>query len=275
MRATIATSQATPEEPNEDFAAAGANGAVLLDGAGLAGTTTRCVHGVAWYARHLGGAVLAGLPDEDLDLTSILARAIAETAALHADTCDLDDPGTPSATVVAVRACRGRLEYLVLADSVLVLDTKAGPPVVVTDDRGNRIGRRFRQEMDRTRHGTPEHAEARRRYVEALRAYRNRPGGFWVAAADPAAAAQAITGHRPLREVDRAVLLSDGAHRIVEPFGLATWRAVLDTLDTHGPAEIIRQVRRAESSDPDGSRWPRAKTHDDATVVYCTDLVDR
>jgi hypothetical protein len=33
-------------EANEDFAAAAANGAVLLDGAGLSGTATQCVHGV-------------------------------------------------------------------------------------------------------------------------------------------------------------------------------------------------------------------------------------
>lgn len=270
MHVAIATSQGTPEEPNEDFAAATADGIVLLDGAGLAGTTTKCVHGVAWYARHLGGALLAGLADDDRDLTAILAQAIAETAALHAGTCDLDDPGTPSSTVVAARIRHDRLEYLVLADSVLVLDTAQGPPVVVTDDRGNRIGARYRQEMDRTRNGTPEHTEARRRYVQALRAYRNRPGGFWVAAADPTAATQAITGACPLNEVERAVLLSDGAQRIVHPFGLATWPEVLDTLDRHGPDELVRQVRRAESSDPDGSRWPRAKTHDDATVVYCT-----
>jgi hypothetical protein len=30
-----------------------------------------------------------------------------------------------------------------------------------------------------------------------------------------------------------------------------------------------RQVREAESSDLDGSRWPRGKAHDDATVAYC------
>jgi len=40
----------------------------------------------------------------------------------------------------------------------------------------------------------------------------------------------------------------------------------------YGPAELIRRVRRAERSDPDGKRWPRGKPSDDASAVYCTHL---
>jgi hypothetical protein len=35
-----------------------------------------------------------------------------------------------------------------------------------------------------------------------------------------------------------------------------------------GPDAIIQQVRAAESSDPEGRRWPRGKRHDDASAVY-------
>ncbi len=44
--------------------------------------------------------------------------------------------------------------------------------------------------------------------------------------------------------------------------------AAIDVVRCHGPAELIRQVRAAEDSDPDCERWPRDKPQDDATVVY-------
>lgn len=271
---SIATSPARPDQPNEDFTAAGATGAVLLDGAGLSGTATKCVHGVAWYARHLGGALLAGLPDPERPLPAVLADGIRETAALHAGTCQLhDDPGTPSATVVMVRFAGDRLEYLVLADSVLLL-VPAGTdaPIVITDLRADEVRSEERRKLDATPCGTPEHDEALRRHVQSSWAYRNRPGGFWVAAADPSITDEAIVGDLPLGDIASMALLSDGASRIVDLFGRTDWPGVVTLLGSAGPAELIRRVRAAEDEDPHGARWSRGKAHDDATVAYCVDL---
>ena len=107
-----------------------------------------------------------------------------------------------------------------------------------------------------------------RQLTRALRRARNRPGGYWVAAADPQAASQALTGSLPSKTLRRAVLLSDGASRLVDPFGLATWEELLALLDENGPEELLRQVRAAEAVDPEGRQWPRTKRSDDATVVY-------
>ncbi|GAA4182636.1 hypothetical protein GCM10022252_08840 [Streptosporangium oxazolinicum] len=101
-----------------------------------------------------------------------------------------------------------------------------------------------------------------------MRAHRNVDGGFWVAAVDPLAAEQALTGTIPVDRVRAAAVLSDGASRLVDRFGLVTWRQLLDLLDHDGPAELIRQVREAERSDPNGSRWTRGKIFDDATAIY-------
>ncbi|MFI7025255.1 protein phosphatase 2C domain-containing protein [Micromonospora sp. NPDC049900] len=272
MHVSLATLPAKSYEPNEDFTAATTNGVVLLDGAGLSGTTTKCHHGVSWYARHLGGALAAGLPDEDRDLISILAEGIRETAALHANTCDLDDPGTPSATVVMIRTVADHLQYLVLADSVLLLDVTEGEPVAVCDNREEEVGRGYRAAMDAAENGTPEHDKARRAYVDAMRVHRNRPDGFWVAAADPEAAHEAITGEIPVHELRSVLLLSDGASRITDRFNLAGWPEVIAMAATEGPAAILQRVREAERLDLNGARWPRGKTHDDATAAYCTQL---
>jgi hypothetical protein len=108
----------------------------------------------------------------------------------------------------------------------------------------------------------------RAQLTRALRRARNRPGGYWVAAADPQAASQAVTGTLPGRSLLRAVLLSDGASRLADPFKLATWEELLALLDESGPEELLRQVRAAEAVDPEGRQWPRTKRSDDATAVY-------
>jgi hypothetical protein len=63
-------------------------------------------------------------------------------------------------------------------------------------------------------------------------------------------------------------LLSDGATRITDLYGVLTWSTVIDVIRDHGPAALISQVRAVEDADPDGQRWPRDKPRDDATVLY-------
>jgi Protein phosphatase 2C len=267
----FASIPAKPNQRNEDFVAATSDAVVLLDGAGTpAGSESGCVHGVTWFVRRLGTALLSSMTrNDDSDLAQCLAASIREVCSLHVDTCDLGHPGSPSATVVALKVREHDVDYLVLADSVLVLDLPNGLRVV-SNDHEARIGRRFRAKMDALPNGTPEHAQAHREYVERLRGHRNRPGGFWVASTEPEAATQALTGSVPRAQVRAAALLSDGASRLVDRFGLATWEDALKILDTFGPGELLRQVREAENSDPTGLRWPRGKASDDATVACCS-----
>jgi hypothetical protein len=167
---------------------------------------------------------------------------------------------------------RADAEYLVLADSVLVLDMPTEAPRVLTDDRETQVGRRHRTRMDALPSGSPEHSHALREYVETLRQYRNVEGGFWVAASDPRAADHALTGSRATESLRGVALLSDGASRLVDRFHLADWDDVLKLLREIGPQEVITQVRAAEDADPSGERWPRGKSRDDATVIYASSL---
>lgn len=272
MRVTMAT-EAAPGHRNEDFAASTASSAVLLDGAGLSGADDGgCVHGVAWYVRRLGAEILAGLVDEPAsDLTLVLANAIGLVADSHRATCDIDDPGTPSSTVIIVNSWEGSVRYLVLADSVLVLHGR-DQQVVISDDREAAVGRQYRATMDRVVGGTRAHDDARQEYVQKLLAYRNQPDGFWVAAANPAAAHHSLTGAIDSDKVECALLLSDGASRVVDRFGLSTWERVVALVTESGCEALLREVRTAERSDPRCERWPRGKVYDDATVAFCDRL---
>ena len=270
MHVSMATSAGKAGQPNEDFAGAVPGAAVLLDGAGIPGTESICSHGVAWYTHRLGGALLGRLSrDDGRDLAAILATTIGDIAADHRGTCDITNPSSPQATVVMVRAHRGRLDYLLLADSFLVLDQVCGGPQVITDEREVTSRRICSAPLDGVPRGTPEYDRIRDSCIEALQARRNQPGGYWIAKDDPHAAEEAVTGSRPLHDLDSVALLSNGASRIVSPYGLTDWPGVLELLGAEGPADIIRRVREAEARTFGG---PDARVPDDATVAHCTHL---
>lgn len=236
VRAASATLP-TPGRVNEDFHVVGPDWAFVLDGATApSGVDSGCVHDVPWLVHHLGAELARRLAVSDQPLPDLLAEAIDATCAAHADTCDLGNPASPSSTVAVLRA-GADVEYLVLADSPVVFDDG-----VVVDDRLDHL---------------PSHT------VEAVRDLRNQPGGFWVASTKPEAAHEALHGTRS--GVRRAALLSDGASRYVDAFGLGDWTDLLDLLETRGPTELLRRVRAAEATGP-GPR--RGKHHDDATAVF-------
>jgi hypothetical protein len=159
------------------------------------------------------------------------------------------------------------IDYLVLADTVIVLD-HGDKLTIVTDDRVSQVAEEAHAETRRHTVGSPEHARAVSQLSRTQRQSRNHPGGYWVAAADPVAARQARTGSTMPDQVRRAAVLTDGASRLVDSFGVATWDQLLDQLATEGPARLIARVRELERSDLAGARWPRYKASDDATAVY-------
>ncbi|AEW96493.1 MULTISPECIES: hypothetical protein [Streptomycetaceae] len=283
MRIETATRPGTPERPNEDFTAvalpASGEGGVLvvLDGVTPPPAGTGCVHGVPWFTARLGGALLelaAARPGTAL--ADCLTEAIARTAGSHASSCDLSHRNTPQATVVAARWNRDVVEHLVLSDSVLLIEDTTGRTAeesvrAVLDDRLGRLPepvRAMRAAVRALPPGSPERAVAGAEYGRAVEALRNAEGGFFTAAADPSVAARAVTGATPRADVRSLTALTDGASRLVEVFHECGWGELVEVVRAAGPEEVIRRVRAAEAADPSGTRFPRGKRHDDATVTH-------
>jgi serine/threonine protein phosphatase PrpC len=267
MRYATATEPGSPGAENEDWHYANHGLIVVLDGA-TTRTDTGCIHGVSWYASHLGQSLARLGLDRDLKLGQILTNAIALTADEHRE-CDLRHPGTPSATVAMLRISGSSLEYLVLGDTTVIVETGTETQVL-TDDRVDTTAQPERAEADRYPIGSPEKRSALIRMKHAELAVRNQPGGYWVAAADPMVATHALSGEFVLHEVRRVAVLTDGAARVVSMFDLLNWSGVLDVLTETGPTDVIRRVRAQETADPNGTKWPRNKASDDATVVFAT-----
>ncbi|WP_309097783.1 protein phosphatase 2C domain-containing protein [Streptomyces sp.] len=258
MRTELASEPGDADRPNEDFAAVGlpASGQggslVVLDGVTPPKSGTGCLHSVPWFTARLGGALTeltVSLPD--VPLVEALSRAIARTAEAHASTCDLSHPRTPQATVVVARWDPEAVEYLVLSDSALLLESPDGPVTPVLDDRLALL---------------PRSALATDAVVDAT--LRNKEGGFFTAAADPSVAGLAVAGTLPRPEVRALAALTDGATRWVERFGEGDWADCFQVVRKEGPQALVDRVRTLERADSAATSLGRSKRHDDATVVF-------
>ncbi|MFJ9467171.1 hypothetical protein [Streptomyces caniferus] len=278
MRIELATEPGDAQHPNEDYAsvalpASGQGGAlVLLDGVTPPEEDYGCRHTVPWFTARLGGAMLElSVSHRDMTLPEVLSAAISRTADIHRDTCDLSHPRTPQATVVAARWSGGAVEYLVLSDSVLLLERADGSVHPVLDRRLDELPPAVQDRRAAVRalpRGSAERAAAGRKYARAVEALRNAEGGFFTAAADPAVAARAVSGTAAREGLRSLTALSDGAGRWTEVFHEGSWADCVALVSERGPQALIDRVRAAEAADPRGAAYPRGKARDDAAVIF-------
>jgi hypothetical protein len=218
-----------------------------------------------WYAERLCAALSGQLTERpDGDLRELLADAITAVVAEHG----LVPGSAPSSTVAVLRWRAETVDALVLADSPVVVFTDQGAHLLA-DDRLAGLVRPGGYRV-RLREGGgygPGHEAALRESGAGARRLRNVEGGFWVAEADPAAAARARVATWPRDRVRTALLATDGVSCGVDDYHLFDWPQVLAHAMDTGPVTVLTMVHAAEIADPDGVRWPRPKRHDDKTLV--------
>lgn len=238
----------TPGGVNDDFVIAGERFVAVLDGATQL-SASGCIHDVPWLVARLGTQLATGLVLEpDASLASILAGAIERVCATHADTCDLSNPDSPSSTVALLRHTGDLVDYLILCDSPMTIETTDGKVQAITDDATSYL---------------PGYKPA------DLRLTRNQPGGFWVASTKPEAAEHAVVGSLAAADVRRIALMTDGMSRLVERYEWS-WSRLMDVAENEGPSAAVRAVREAEHATEPGTF--RGKQYDDATIALCREF---
>lgn len=277
MLPVVTTCAASGAAVNEDAVALGPGVAVVVDGAGLPASMRRgCLHSVAWFANELASAFRDALADQGTRPSAALAAALATVAGAHGPACDLER-GSPSGTVAAWRISGDLLEYLVLGDATLLLGARAGSVTVITDDRLARVVEPCVQavvEDRRSRGIAPSQDELLQARREALERTRNRPGGFWCAHHDAAAASEALTGSISLDDLRGVVVASDGATRGYEFLCVHSADDVVRrALDGDG-ATVVDEIRIAERATTLFTDLA-LKPHDDATLVALSLTVSR
>ena len=264
MSMQIAIAQLPAQARSDDRVVVTDDAVIVLDGAsGCGGGSVQ----PGTFAELLGQQLavqIALAPETDLRLC--LEAAIEEVRS----EMQLQDADGLSTTVSVLRALPGHVDVLVLGDSLIVVGG-ANSWEVVTDPRLENLDlpetRRYRERLLAGHGYGPGHD----RLVAALRGrqrcYRNRPGGFWVAAANPVAARYASVMTFTAAEVRWIVMATDGAARPLVHLGWDEWWRIA-RLDTRELEALLQYCHRWETeSDPDGVLLPRAKCHDDKTLV--------
>ncbi|MFD4643103.1 hypothetical protein ACFWN2_37740 [Lentzea sp. NPDC058436] len=223
--------QGAPGRVTEDRIRVLPNAVVVLDG--VTSRTRPPDRNGGWYATELADE-LARLINGTDPLTDLLAQAITTLVEKH----DLVLGDSPSCTAAIVRWNDEVIDALVLCDT----------PVVA-------FGQSTRVLAD-TR------LEDLRPDPDILR-WKNKPGGYWVAEADPVAGHQALTATWPRDEVTNVIALTDGVSCGVSEYGLFDW----EDLRQLPLGEVLDRIREAERGDSEHERWPRYKTHDDQAIA--------
>jgi hypothetical protein len=230
MRVTLATDPGSPQWANEDFAAVAAGTAVLLDGC-----TTRA-------PRQQDTGCVHGVAWFARTLGTTFLGLLTAT------------PAAPLADALAAAIGDVRARHADTCD----LTSPITPAATVIAVRAAGDGLEYLALSDSSIAADPGPDEPPLVISDPHRAAGASPDAAWLAR----------TGTLPRDGLRGVALLSDGATRITDRFGLQSWAATVGVARDLGPAELIRQVRAAEDSDPDGTRWPREKSHDDATALY-------
>lgn len=258
MRAVVA--QLPGAEASDDKVFTTPNAVVLLDGA----SAFRSVPvAPAEYAAELGTRIRDGLLAEPAgDLRAILRDAIKETA----DKLELEAGKSPSSTVTIARETDGWIDVLALGDSVAVL-----PDKVITDERMDALELEprstYRARLSAGVGYDDRHREILRDLQAQQATLRNKQGGYWIAEANQDAAQHAFIERHRVEAVPWLVLASDGAYEPMTHLGLDDWPAV-SAMDHEALHQLLVHCQTWESTDdPSGESLPRAKRHDDKSLV--------
>jgi hypothetical protein len=263
LTAVGAAERAAGSKASQDRIVVLPDAVAVLDGASAPDPSDR---DGGWYAARLAEELTGRLGNRKLDLPTVLGDSIAAVTNAYR----LVPGSSPSSTVTLLRWDESRVDGLVLGDSPLVVFGPAGRPEVVVDDRLAAVAPAQRVAYhDRLAAGggyDDGHRALLRDLVGEQRRHRNRPDGYWIAEATPAAARQALTRSWPAAAVTTALLASDGVSRGIGR-AVSDWPAALTLVDAHGPGALLDAVRAPEQADPDGRRWPRSKPYDDQALV--------
>lgn len=259
---------------NEDAWAHRESAAVVLDGA--TGLGERLMPGpsdAAWLSRFAANrlmayttegaaiheAVAAALFDAQTSFEQMQRRAPRERYEI------------PYASLMLALAEPGGLEFAWYGDCVALVAAPGRPVEIVGDAPARR-----RNEADRVRALAERIGESaaaaspRESFLPALRQARNTvntPKGGYLFGPDVTAADHLRVARVEASSGTRILLATDGFLALATDYAAYDFSSLLFAADGKGLAELARELRTIEEADPQGQKFSRFKTSDDATAV--------
>jgi hypothetical protein len=263
-----------PSKPNDDAMAHDEHAAVVFDGAtGLGENLMPGNSDAAWLATFGSRRLMAHLRDGDAPKDA--ARAAMEDARKSYEALRRRAPKErweiPYASLMLACANAKGANMLWFGDCAALVKRPDAPVEIVGVAFDARTLESSRVAKLAAKHGlSPAAGINRPEYLEALRKARshtNTDKGHWIFAPDPAgadhASEQKITA--PMGTV--FLLCSDGFLALASDYGRYTPETLIAAAQSKGLKTLGEELRAVEADDPDGTKFPRFKTSDDATAL--------
>jgi hypothetical protein len=263
-----------PPKPNDDAFAWDDHAAVVFDGAtGLGENLMPGNSDAAWLATFGSRRLMAHLRDGDAPKDA--ARAAMMDAQKSYEALRRRAPKerweVPYASMMLACINAKGADMLWFGDCAALVKRPDAPVEVVGVAFDARTLESSRVAKLAARHGlAPAAASNRPEYMEALRkarSYVNTDKGHYIFAPDPVGADHASEQRIAAPAGTVFLLCSDGFLALASDYGCYTPQTLIAAAQEKGLKSLGEELRAVEADDPDGTRFPRFKTSDDATAV--------
>jgi hypothetical protein len=261
-----------PAKPNDDaWCHSGALAAVFDGATGLGENLIRGGSDAAWLARLAADRVAV---HASLGVERALQAAAQDAEAAYVrqrSRPPVENWEVPFASLMLVEAEHGRLESRWFGDCAALVLRPGEACEVVGEAFGRRAAEAERARAMAGEHGrAPAGASVDPTYLPALRAARsryNQDGGPWIFGPDHRCAAHARSRSAAAPAGTLVLLATDGFLAMGSDYLRYDAAGLIKAAGERGLADVLGELRAIERKDPNGLRYPRFKTSDDATAV--------
>jgi hypothetical protein len=261
-------------KPNDDAMAYDEHAAVVFDGAtGLGDNLMPGDSDAAWLATFGARRLMAHLRDGDAPKDA--ARAAMADAQKSYEALRRRAPKErweiPYASMMLACANAKGANMLWFGDCAALVKRPDAPVEVVGVAFGARTLESGNVAKLAAKHGlAPAAGINRPEYLDALRKARSKTNtdkGHWIFAPDPVGASHASEQKMIAPAGTVFLLCSDGFLALASDYGCYTPETLIEAAQKKGLKALGEELRAVEAGDPEGIKFPRFKTSDDATAL--------
>jgi hypothetical protein len=262
------------DRPNDDAFAFAENAAVVLDGAtGLGDPLMPGPSDAAWLARFGANRLMAHIREGDTARESVRASLVdAETSFKALRRCEPKETyEVPFASMMFIVASEDGIEALWYGDCAALVKRGNEPTEIVGEAIEKREFEAARVAKLAEKHKlSPAAGFNRPEYLAALRRARNRVNtetGYWLFGPDARAADHVAAKSVGVVPDSLLLLASDGFLALISDYRRYTSDTLMEAANSVGLKSLGEELRGIEANDPEGNKYPRFKTSDDATAL--------
>lgn len=259
---------------NEDAIIENSDFIGILDGAtGLFGKNiTDFETDAKWLSNNLRDYLMLNLSNKKLSLSQIVSNGIIQMKEnFKSFSTDFND--FPSCSCAIIRKNEENFEYLVMADSPILIKYKSGSFEEIVEEKLKELDEiALNQAISIAKEKNISVIDARPYITEILQKHRkllNTKNGYHAISTDENAPFDAIIGTIPCDKVEKIMVMSDGFSQYYDTLFIANSFEEFDK-KTDDLEKMYHQIIFSQKEDENCNKYPRLKLSDDASIVVAT-----